>query len=593
MLAGRGARIQEFRTPRGEGNRSRVDLVHLTRGKRRWVVLQIGSSFLEGGCEAAILTLFARLALSAVDSDTDTLYVPGIGYRSLSVGLFVLVALIGVRFLAGLSTIFLSNRIQYSLVKAVRHSALTAYSGSSWLAQSKFDDGAMQQLMVTLPSGISGQLSNLITHLGHVVIMGAMLGFAMFADARLTSFLIVVLVVATVLFRPLRALIKRASARVLTDQRVVSSGVAELTAVRLELQTFGLMEKASILLHGQVESEADQSERLSRLKGAVVPLFTTVTYLAVALSILILISSDTNSFDRTGPILLVVLRSLSYGTAVQQAATSISSLRPSIDLFVSRVSELQAGEMPWGDKQLGRLESLQFDAVNFAYPGSERDALEHVSLSISRGMRVGLVGPSGSGKTTITRLMLGLVEPQGGRLLVNGEELHSFDRASWSRQVGVVPQLAHVLTGSVAENLRFYRSGISDEDLWEALEIADLRDEIAAMPCGLNTLVGPGHRALSGGQQQRLSIARAFAARPEFVVMDEPTSSIDALSEGAVSDAIDNLPSGVTVLIVSHRMRILRGCDMLVVVEAGRISAVGKPEEVESNSVYLQSLDGE
>ena len=111
------------------------------------------------------------------------------------------------------------------------------------------------------------------------------------------------------------------------------------------------------------------------------------------------------------------------------------------------------------------------------------------------------------------------------------------------------------------------------------------------MPAGLETRVGPGYRALSGGQQQRLAIARAFATRPEFVVMDEPTASIDALSEGAVSDAIENLPSGVTVVIVSHRMRILRGCDMLVVVEGGRISALGTPEEVESKSAYVRSLD--
>ena len=132
-----------------------------------------------------------------------------------------------------------------------------------------------------------------------------------------------------------------------------------------------------------------------------------------------------------------------------------------------------------------------------------------------------------------------------------------------------------------------YRDGISDDDLWWALGVADLTGEVRSMPNELNTMIGAGARALSGGQQQRLAIARAFATRPDLVVMDEPTSSIDAMSEAAVSDAIERLPEDVTVVIVSHRMRILRGCDRLIVVEGGRITANGPPERVLESSQYL------
>ena len=561
------------------------------RGSGLLAASQVIVSFVEGALEAAILTLFARLSLRAVEADTSTVFVPGIGEQALSTSLALLLGLIGLRLSAGLSKVFLSNRLQFALVREIRSDALAAYSASSWITQSKLDDGAVQQLVVTIPNGISSQFAGLINNFGHVAIMVSMLGYSMLTDARLTSLLIVVIILATFIFRPLRALIKRSAARALNFQKDLSSGVAQLVGIRFEVQSFGLAEAASTPLRGAVESEAVQSERLGRLKGSVVPLFTTVTYLAVTLSIVVLVNTDSGNLEKTGPILLVVLRSLSYGTAIQQAASGLASVRPSLEFLRTRIDELREGEISWGSRELERFESCRLDRVTFTYPSSEEAALQESSLEITRGMRVGLVGPSGSGKSTITRLMLGLLQPQEGQILVNGEPLHDYDHASWSRRVGVVPQSAQVIHGSIADNLRLYRDGITDEDLWEALEIADFRKEIAALPAGLETCVGPGHRALSGGQQQRLAIARAFATRPDFVVMDEPTSSIDALSEGAVSDAIDNLPVGVTVVIVSHRARILRGCDLLVVVEGGRVSALGAPEEVESESDYVRSLE--
>ena len=567
------------------------ELRGLLKGRGLLAFSQVVVSFLQGALEAAILTLFARLALRAVEADTTTVYVPGLGERALSTSLTLLLALIGLRLGAASLNVFLSSRLQFAVVRDIRREALEAYSTSSWLSQAKFDDGAVQQLLVTIPNGISSQLAGLINNLGHVAIMVSMFTYSVFTDVRLTSLLILVITLATFILRPLRVLIKRSAARRLNSQKDLSSGVAQLSGIRFEAQAFGVSEAASVPLRGAIESEAVQSERLGRLKGSVVPLFTTVTYLAITLFIVILVNTSSSNLERTGPILLVVLRSLSYGTSIQQAAAGLASLRPSMELLRNRINELRRGRINWGSRRFTRFESCQLDKVAFTYVSSEEAVLQESSLEITRGMRVGIVGPSGSGKSTITRLLLGLLQPQGGQILVNGELLHDYDHESWSRQLGVVPQDTNVISGSIADNLRLYRDGITDEDLWQALEIADLRNEIAALPAGLETVVGPGHRALSGGQQQRLGIARAFATRPELVVMDEPTSSIDAASEGAVSDAIDNLPPEVTVVIVSHRMRILRCCDLLVVIEGGRVTALGDPQKVESESAYLRSLD--
>ena len=562
----------------------------LLHGRRLMAGAQVGLSFFEGALEAAILTLFARLALRAVETDAATVFVPGLGERALSTAVVLLAVLISMRMSAALLNVFFSNRIQLKLIRAIRNDMLEVYSASSWSSQSRLDDGEVQQLIVTVPNGLSSQISGLILHLGQVAIMIAMLGYSMLTDARLTSVLLLVILLSTFVFKPLRKLIKRSAERLLVSQRGLASGVAQLVATRFELQTFGLAAAATTPVRDAVNLEAAQAERLGRLRGSVVPLYTTVTYFAVTLSIVILVNTDASNLERTGPILLVVLRSLSYGAAIQQAASSLANLRPSIDLLQSRIKDLRDGRIDWGDQEVPRLASFQLDNVTFTYPEAEHPALREVSLEIFRGWRVGVVGPSGSGKSTLARLILGLLKAQEGQVLVNGVALHQYNRASWSRQVGVVPQTAQVISASVAANIRFFREGISDDALWEALDIADLRDEITALPDGLETLIGPGHRALSGGQQQRLAIARAFVGRPTFVVMDEPTSSVDGRSESAISDAIARISKDVTVVIISHRHKILEGCDVLATVENGSITAVGRPDQLFESSPYLRSL---
>ena len=562
----------------------------LMNGKRRLALCQVIVSFMEGLCEAAILTLFARLALRAVDGSQTGVYVPGVGDRAVGWAIAVLLLVITTRLALALANTYVANRIQFSLVNSLRQSAVTAYSGSSLRAQMEFDEGALQQLIVTLPSGISVQLSSLILSVGQTTMMVAMLGYSLVTDFRLTVALVMVILLATLAFKPLRNLIKRRAARVLGAQRGLSSRTAELGGLRFEGQAFGLGPAMTAPILRSIQAESDVSEQLGRLKGALVPLFTTLTYLAVTLGVFILTRTEEANFERTGPILLVVLRSLSYGVALQQVASGLASLKPSLTLFTESLSKLRRGSLDWGTASFEGFESCQFEGVGFTYGADEIPALDNASFVISQGMRVGVVGPSGGGKSTTVRLMLGLLEPSSGRVLVNGRPVHEFERSEWSKRIGGVPQSAQLLSGTIAENLRLFRTGISDDDLWRALQVADFADEVRELEKGLETRIGSGERALSGGQIQRLSIARAFAARPDFVVMDEPTSSIDVLSEAAVSDAIENLPEDVTMVIISHRMRILRDCDLLIVIEGGSVSDFGRPEEVASRSRYVQSL---
>ena len=559
----------------------------LLRGNRLLALGQSALSLMVGVTEAAILTVFARIALAAVSDGRDMVTIPLLGQSGVMATFAVLGALIGVRLLIGSCVAVAMGHLQFQMVTTIRSEVLASYSQGSWRSQADLDEGGLQQLLVTLPNTASSSLAGLLTHFGHLLIMIAMLGYALFSDPVLTIALIVAIVASSVAFIPLRRWIKSRSARVLDRQRGLATAANELSAMKFEVQAFGIAERMSRPIRELIIREGRMARRVSVAKAMVVPLYTTLTYLAVAVGLVILQGTSTDGLDEVGPILLVVLRSLAYGQGVQQAAVAIASLMPILDFLQKEVEKFQERRLTWGSKQLKAIDGLQFEGVSFSYAQSDGVALRAASLSIGRGERVGIVGPSGSGKSTLVRLMLGLLTVDSGRVLVNQLSLHEHDRDSWSRRIGVVPQSAQVLRGSLSDNLRMYRDGIMDDDLWWALEIADLADDVRAMPQALDTEIGVGARTLSGGQQQRLAIARAFATRPDLVVMDEPTSSIDAMSEAAVSDAIERLPDDVTIIIVSHRMRILRGCDRLIVVENGEITANGPPEQVLDSSPYL------
>ena len=570
------------------------DLRRATRlfiGHRSYASLQTVLSLLEGFLEAAILTLFARLALLTLELDEGIVYVPGVGRREASFALVVLLFLISARFAAGFTAIWCANRLQFRLIRSFRCEAVEVYGRASWTDQSRLDEGSLQQLVVTLPNGIGGQLAGLINQFGQFCIMLAMFSYALLTDAMLTFLLVILIGFSTFAFKPLRKVIRRRSARALAEQQLLAHSTSELSGLKFEVQSFGIGRQIVEPMLRTIDRESELQESASRLKGSVVPIFTAILYLAVTLGLLILSGSESENLERTGPILLVVLRSLSYGVALQQAATGIAAFMPSLDLFERLVEKLNLTPARWGNQAFEGYETLEFRDVSYEYPGSREPALRNVAITVQIGGRIGIVGPSGGGKSTFAKLTLGVLTPDSGEVLVNGRAVQEFARMDVARRVAVVPQSATVMRGSIAENLALFREGISETDMWNALRIADLDEEIQRLPDGLQTVIGAGHRQLSGGQEQRLAIARAFAGQPELVVMDEPTASVDAISEVSISRAIDNLPSGVTVLIVSHRMRILEGCDQLIVIEDGRISASGPPAEILSVSSYAQALN--
>ncbi len=218
--------------------------------------------------------------------------------------------------------------------------------------------------------------------------------------------------------------------------------------------------------------------------------------------------------------------------------------------------------------------SIDLENVSFRYPNQEYYSINNVSLTIPIGSSVAFVGSSGAGKTTIVDIILGLLEPEKGRVLVDGIELGEY-LPVWKKKIGYIPQSIYLSDETIRKNIAF---GIADNDIDEAavqraIEDAQLKDFIDTLPNGVETVVGERGVRLSGGQRQRIGIARALYHNPEIIFLDEATSALDSETEKEIMKAIDGLKGEKTLIIIAHRLSTIENCDIVFKVDQGKLQA--------------------
>jgi ATP-binding cassette subfamily C protein len=224
-------------------------------------------------------------------------------------------------------------------------------------------------------------------------------------------------------------------------------------------------------------------------------------------------------------------------------------------------------------------DAIRLDDVSYAYD-SEHTVIHHIGLVIPHGQSTAIVGPSGAGKTTVMDLIMGLLLPESGDILVDGESLKDIHLNDWRRQIGYVPQDASFFHATVADNIAWGFEDASRDEVVEAAKLADADEFILCLPDGYDTIIGDRGVRLSGGQRQRLALARAIVRKPSILVLDEATSALDAESEAKVQHAVDRLTGSLTVLIVTHRLATVTGCDLIHVLDKGRLVESGTWDEL-------------
>ena len=248
--------------------------------------------------------------------------------------------------------------------------------------------------------------------------------------------------------------------------------------------------------------------------------------------------------------------------------------------FIQLMREEPAMQDAPDAKVLSRVEgSIDVDHVSFAYK-DDLAVLHDVDLHIKPGETVAVVGPSGGGKSTLCQLIPRFYDVTDGAIRIDGSDVRDVTQESLRQNVGVVQQDVFLFAASILENIRYGRPSATEEEVAEAAKLAEIYDDIIAMPDGFNTYVGERGTLLSGGQKQRISIARIFLKNPPVLILDEATSALDSVTEAKLQETFEKLSQGRTTIIIAHRLSTVRNADRIAVIEDGRIAELGSHEEL-------------
>jgi ATP-binding cassette, subfamily B, bacterial PglK len=234
---------------------------------------------------------------------------------------------------------------------------------------------------------------------------------------------------------------------------------------------------------------------------------------------------------------------------------------------------------------------IELKDVSYRYPNAKSEALQNICLTVKKGSSTAFVGSSGAGKTTIVDILLGLLTPSKGKVLIDGRDIQHFLR-SWQNLIGYIPQKIYLSDENIKQNVAFGlpKSDINNDQVWAALEAAQLDQFIKSLPDELDTMVGERGVRLSGGQQQRIGIARALYHNPNVLVMDEATAALDNTTEQEFIKALDHLTGEKTLIIIAHRLTTIKKCDHIYLLESGQVTAAGTYSELLKSSKIFREM---
>ena len=419
----------------------------------------------------------------------------------------------------------------------------------------------------------------------------ALLGVCLVLDWRLFALSFVVFPAALVPITRFARAVKKTA-------RTTQGSLGNLTAlVGEQLQALPVVQAYGMEPRVRTQFDAEQARYLREmdrsllLRGAASPSIELLGIAGLALALAVGAravraepSLASHLMSYVGAVLLMYGPLKTLSSTVTQVVAGVGA--------AERVFELEDRSVPpdSGDPAPPLLRGLRLEDLRIQY--GEVEAIRGLTLELPAGKTVALVGASGAGKSTLFSALLRFVDPAGGGILWDGQDVRAFSRASVRARIAWVPQDPVLFAGPVRDAVLVGKPGASDAEVWSALERAHGAEFVRALPQGLDTQVGERGAQLSGGERQRLAIARAFIREPSLLLLDEPTSSLDAASEALVQAGLAELKAGRTTLVIAHRLSTVRNADLIVVLEEGRVVEQGTHDQlVAHGTVYRRLLD--
>jgi subfamily B ATP-binding cassette protein MsbA len=385
-------------------------------------------------------------------------------------------------------------------------------------------------------------------------------------------------------FRNIRPLIREANIAARRATSTLYSTMEErVTGIRT-VKAFG-RERA------EVRSFTESVNNLARLTMYIVRLSTIQTVLAT------IITALATGLILTMGILQVRHGTMSVGTAMMLYAITGTLFGPALiigDLYTEfqrisvvmrRVFDIMEAEPEPPDRPTAlalpnATGTIDFSQVTFTYPGDESPSLRDLSFHIPAGKQVAVMGPSGAGKSTLLYLLMRFYDPEEGTITLDGHDLRDIKLLSLRDRITLVMQEPVIFSGTVGENIRYGRLDASDEEVRLAAKDADLNEFIMSLPDSYETVVGERGISLSGGQRQRLALATSLLSRPTVLLLDDTTSALDPATEARVRATLNRLMKGRTCFVVTHRISTAMACDLVLVLEEGRLTQIGTPSDL-------------
>jgi ATP-binding cassette, subfamily B, bacterial PglK len=324
-------------------------------------------------------------------------------------------------------------------------------------------------------------------------------------------------------------------------------------------------------------------------------LLDAIAFSAILLVMIIMVFLGKSSVEIIPIVTVFAFAGYRLMPALQQIYASSTQLKfnfPALSILVNDLLIVNEYSIENIDDQSQFLFSkkLSLDNVSFKYPHTSESTLNNININIEPNTTIGLVGQTGSGKTTLIDVILGLLKPSSGKLFLDSVELSDANISIWQKNIGYVPQDIYIIDDTIENNIAFGKSTFDQNKIKNAAVISEIDEFIQTLPLGYKTIVGERGVRLSGGQRQRLGIARALYDDPKVIVFDEATSALDGDTESLIMKAISNLSQKKTIIMIAHRVTTLKGCDIIYILDKGKIVNSGSYGDLLNSDKKFKSL---
>ena len=464
--------------------------------------------------------------------------------------------------------------IKYAVVRGLFGDALHTFFKARWAFFSNSDQGQLLNTLNKELNTIGDTLGALATLLANIIQLTIYLAVPLWLNASMT---LTTLAVATLLGAPFMILHRisyRLGKRNTETANVLMGVLVEIIGAARLILGFGRQTQARERYLLALDRHVHVAVRLQTLWTATGSLFKPMGMLAVVIAMGFALQQKV-VISEMAAVMWSLLASLPILATLLQGNISISTFLPSYEQLVSLREKAVSVEEIEGRRIFTRLERcVELKDISFTYPGRDQ-TLTKLSIKIRKGQITAFVGESGSGKSTVTDIVLGLQIPEMGEVLIDGIPFEDWKQNSFRERVGYVPQDPQLFHSSIRDNLLWSFEQATENDLWEALRLANAAAFVKELPRGIDTVVGDRGARLSGGQRQRIALARALLRKPELLILDEATSALDSESERLIQQSIEKVAHETTILIVAHRLSTIAKADQIYVLCEGRVVEEG------------------